>query len=412
MRGGMENRRRRYYHMLLTGTFFFTSCFTLLYFFVFTESYSEFGCTKSGPESGLIREAAMPSVSPGSHSLLEEQPEDSVWPKVQDKKKLLPCGIPVGIYLETKGVLVTEIAEILTIDQKTAVPCSSLIEPGDYILQVGQTAVTSKEQFRRLVRESGGKSMKLLIEHNGKQKMITIKPVLADSNEYVAGLWIRDNMHGIGTLTWLDEEGNFAALGHCISDIDTGVLMEIDSGQLYHAEIYSLIKSSSHQPGSLAGAIDYRMQSCIGTVCENTDQGIFGSGNSRIQNLILEMLSGYYQKDTFRSLWEKAAVETAASDEIRDGTAQMLSCFNGEYRLYEIEIRKLSGDKVEYNNINMEITVTDSSLLKQTGGILQGMSGSPIIQDGRIVGAVTHVLVNDPTKGYGIFIENMLDAAE
>ncbi len=410
MRGDAQNRLRNRYHTILTGMFLFVSCFTLLYFFVFTDSYSEFGMAGGNAESYPVREAAIISDDRTARSSVsEETDEKNLIHENRLTQKLLPCGIPVGIYLETTGVLVTEISEVSTSDGKTVVPCSDLIEAGDYILQADRTEITDKEQFRQLVQNSGGKSMKLLIDHNGKQQQITIRPVLADSGQYMAGLWIRDNMHGIGTLTWLDEDGNFAALGHCISDIDTGTLMEIDSGQLYHAEIYSLIKGSSHQPGSLAGAIDYRMQSCIGTVRENTEQGIFGSGNDEIRKLIFEKLQSCYRSDTFDSLWEEAAVEAAAADEVEDGKAQMISSFNGEYRLYEIEIRKIAGDKAGQDNINMEITVTDSSLLKQTGGILQGMSGSPIIQNGKLVGAVTHVLVNDPTRGYGIFIENMLE---
>lgn len=412
MWGGNENGRRNLYRIFLTGAFFLTSCFTLLYFFVFTESYADFRAGFSGSDQCLIQEAAAASVDGNNKEILpdaEKGKENSGKDTVQ---KFLPCGIPVGIYLETKGVLVTEVSEVSTSDGKMLIPCSNVIEAGDYILRVGNTEITSKEQFRNLVRKSGGKSMNLTIEHDGKQKKVKIRPVKTDSNQYMAGLWVRDNMHGIGTLTWLDEEGNFAALGHCISDIDTGRLMEIDNGQLYRAEIYSLVKGSSSQPGSLTGAIDYRMKSCIGTVRENTEQGIFGAGNQEIRSLILEKLNIFYQLDSFEALWEKAAREVASVDDIHDGKAQMVSSFNGEYRFYEIEIHKISGEKAGYENINMEITVTDNSLLKQTGGILQGMSGSPILQNGKLVGAVTHVLVNDPTRGYGIFIENMLEAAE
>lgn len=418
-----DNYKVKRYRCILKSLYLAVSCFTLLYFFVFTESYSDergFGRPNQPSESGLltellpgaddqsfelIKEALVMPVSEKQNQL-EEKGKSSL--KQGEKRRLLPCGIPVGIYLETKGVLVTEVTHVTGSDGKQKIPCDGLIEAGDYILQADRKKVTSKEEFRDMVRSSRGSSMKLTVEHNGRQKMVTIKPVLADSQEYIAGLWIRDNMHGIGTLTWLDEKGSFAALGHCISDIDTGGLMEIDHGQLYHAEIYSLVKGSESQPGSLAGAIDYRMKSCVGTVTDNTEQGIFGSGNKRIQNLVLERLNSYYKTASFSALWEQAALETAAADEIRDGKAQMLSCFSGEYRLYDLEIRKIAGSEAGYENINLEITVTDSSLLKQTGGILQGMSGSPIIQNGKIIGAVTHVLVNNQTKGYGIFIENML----
>ena len=403
------NRRLKRYHAFLTGIFLFTSCFTLLYFFVFTESYAAFWNVNSGSDTCQVREAAVPSAEgSGTASFSYEKDGKDTVQTGHERRKLLPCGIPVGIYLETRGVLVTEVTHIVTENGDNSSPCSGILEAGDYILQAGGTEISTKEQFRKLVQESSGQPINLLVEHNGSQKQVTVNPVMSENGDYAAGLWIRDNMHGIGTLTWVDEDGNFAALGHCISDIDTGKRMEIDNGQLYHAEIYSLIKSISNKPGSLSGAIDYRMQSCIGTVKNNTEQGIFGLGNSGIKDLIMDRLSSFYQQDTFNNLWKKAALETAGAEEIRDGKAQMISSFNGEYRFYDIEIRKISGEKAGYDNINLEVTVTDSSLLKQTGGILQGMSGSPIIQDGKLVGAVTHVLVNDPTRGYGIFIENML----
>ncbi|MDD7391109.1 MAG: SpoIVB peptidase S55 domain-containing protein [Lachnospiraceae bacterium] len=401
------------YHALLTGIFLVASCFTLLYFFVFTDSYSLFRNGDSGSDSYLIREVreAVISSADRNHdgSVLQEQTEKKAGQQEHNKKKLLPCGIPVGIYLETRGVLVTELADLVTASGDTISPCDGILEPGDYILRVGKTEISDKEQFRELIQKSDGQKLELLIERNGEQQQAAVTPVLSEEGEYAVGIWIRDDMHGIGTLTWLDEDGNFAALGHCISDIDTGRRMEIDTGQLYHAEIYSLIRSSSNKPGSLSGAIDYRLQSCIGTVEANTEQGIFGSGNEGIETLILDRLNSCYRQNTFENLWEKAAMETASADEIKDGKAQMLSCFSGEYQLYDIEIRRIQGEKAGYDNINLEITVTDDSLLKQTGGILQGMSGSPILQDGRLVGAVTHVLVNDPTRGYGIFIENMLE---
>ena len=396
MRGDAAKQMKSRYNTILRRLFLFMSCFTLLYFFVFSESYSRFEASGSG--SGEKH-----NQSDGNGYQGEAIQTGG---RVQ---KLLPCGIPVGIYLETKGILVTEVTAVTASDGSTLTPCSGILEAGDYILEANQQEITSKEQFRDMVKESRGKNIKLTIEHDGKQRKATIQPVLADSREYIAGLWIRDNMHGIGTLTWLDENGSFAALGHCISDIDTGTLMEIDRGQLYHAEIYSLVKGNADQPGSLAGAIDYRIRSCIGTVDKNTEQGVFGSGNSEIRNLIVERLSSYYQRNSFHELWEQAALEVAAADEIQDGKAQMLNCFNGECLLYDIEIRKISGNENGYENINLEITVTDNSLLAQTGGILQGMSGSPILQNGKLVGAVTHVLVNDPTEGYGIFIENMLE---
>ena len=420
MRGDTDYKGHQKYRTFLKRLYMLMSCFTLLYFFVFTESYTRFqpvdltdssAKTESVESVGIAEQAAI-SGAASNYKWEQKAGSSKKTSETSKGKKLLPCGIPVGIYLETKGVLVTEVTEVTTSEGKVITPCDSLLEAGDYILKADGKEVTSKEQFQSIVKEGNGTPLQLTIEHNGKQKNVKIQPVLSDSGEYIAGLWIRDNMHGIGTMTWLDENGDFAALGHCISDIDTGVLLEMDQGQLYQAEIYSLIKGSSSHPGSLAGAIDYRMQSCIGTVKENTEQGIFGQGNKAIKNLILERLSDFYQRDSFEEIWQQGALETAGKEEIKNGKAQMLNCFNGEYELYDIEIKKAAETEQGYGNINLEITVTDSKLLKQTGGILQGMSGSPIIQDGKLIGAVTHVLVNDPTRGYGIFIENMLEAAE
>ena len=418
MRARVQKRKEKRYFFLIAGLYLFMSCFTILYFFIFTDSYTD----DIRPFSNLVR------LEPGEKPVLSgsltseksvfgsDNPVLSVSGKsntgIVQSEKLLPCGIPVGIYLETKGLLIAEIAELHTAEGMVSSPCQEILHSGDYILEADGSRMESKEQFQKLIEKSSGKEIQLTIEHQGEKRVVAIRPVLTENGEYKAGIWIRDNMHGIGTLTWLDQDGNFAALGHCISDIDTGERMEIDNGKLYKAEIYSLVQSKAEEPGSLAGTIDYRLNSCIGTVTDNTEQGIFGNSNQEARRMIINELRSCFQSDTFEELWEKASVKTAVSDEIKNGKAQMLNCFNGQYQLFDIEIKKIPSSHTEMEGMNLEIQIIDKKLLNQTGGILQGMSGSPIIQDGKLVGAVTHVLVNDPTRGYGIFIENMLDAAE
>ena len=415
MRDQVQKRKEKGYFFLIAGLYLFMSCFTILYFFVFTDSYTAsiqpfYRLEGTKPDEELPLSDTHTSAESDSGY---DSPVLSVSGKsntgIRQSEKLLPCGIPVGIYLETKGLLISEIAELHTAEGMISSPCQEILNSGDYILEADGCYMESKEQFQKLIQKSGGKEIQLTIEHQGEKKMVAIRPVLTENGEYKAGIWIRDNMHGIGTLTWLDQDGNFAALGHCISDIDTGERMEIDNGKLYKAEIYSLVQSKEDEPGSLAGTIDYRLNSCIGTVTDNTEQGIFGNSNQEARRMIINELRSCFQSDTFEELWEKASVKTAASDEIENGKAQMLNCFNGKYQLFDIEIKKIPSSHTEMEGMNLEIQITDKKLLNQTGGILQGMSGSPIIQDGKLVGAVTHVLVNDPTRGYGIFIENMLE---
>lgn len=401
---------REIYQKFLIFLFLFMSCFTVLYFFSFTDSYANRQCLADGKQ----RKTAVSTQNTKDSSIGKtdgdslDESRKKAWAFADKKQKLLPCGVPIGIYLETSGILVAGLEPVTLTDGDSVTPCSGRVEPGDYIIQVQGIPITSKEQFRDLMRTSKGHRLQLVLERDGQKRTVAIQPVLSKTEEYFAGLWVRDDMHGIGTLTWLDGDSQFAALGHCISDIDTGTRLNLLQGKLYHAEIYSLIKAGNHQPGSLAGAIDYRLKSCIGTVQQNKEEGVFGQGNQGLKDLVWKQLKDAYHAENFSELWEKAALETASQNQIRDGKAQMLNCFSGNYTLYDINIRKISCSDEKNKNINMEIEITDEALLKQTGGILQGMSGSPIIQDGKLIGAVTHVFVEDSSKGYGIFVENML----
>lgn len=363
-----------------TILFLIMSGLSVLYYFVWTDSYATFG----KGQNELLKVSGAPSG------------------------KILPCGIPVGIYLETEGILVTEVSEVQDAAGCKVIPGSGLIEVGDYIISANQKRIMSKKQFQTMVSESAGKPISLEVIRGKEKRWISVQPVLTQDGCYRTGLWVRDNMHGIGTITWVDERGRFAALGHCISDPDTGDRMVIREGRLYPVQIYSLIRGNKKEPGSLNGGIDYQNGFCLGSIKYNREQGITGYGSEALKEIICEQLSGDIDTASFEQLWEQYAVEPAKASDILDGPAQLLSCYNGKYELYEILIRKVKRDGEENRNINLEITVKDEKLLQKTGGILQGMSGSPIIQKGKLVGAVTHVLVDDPTKGYGIFIEEML----
>ena len=212
--------------------------------------------------------------------------------------------------------------------------------------------------------------------------------------EYKLGIWVRDNAQGLGTVTFLNGDSRFGALGHGIHDMDTGKLLAISRGTLYSTSIKDIQKGADGTPGGMEGIIIYNNYNVLGTIEQNTEEGIYGE-IGRIDTLFSD----------------QAPVETAAKEEIREGAATIRCAVEGEVKEYDIEITKIDTHAKEANK-GLEIRVTDQDLLSVTGGIVQGMSGSPILQDGKLVGAVTHVFVSDPARGYGIFIENMLKNVE
>ena len=219
------------------------------------------------------------------------------------------------------------------------------------------------------------------------------KPQLNEQGEYKLGIWIRDNAQGVGTMTYIDETGHFGALGHGINDVDTSTLMALQKGTLYHTEIIGITKGSNGSPGELTGFIEYDDRNILGIITENTTRGIFGVCSPKIAGE------------------EQEALPVGLKQEIETGPAQIRCSIGGDIENYEVEITDIN---LGNDNINRGIVlqITDERLLSETGGIVQGMSGSPIIQNGKIIGAVTHVLVQDSTKGYGIFIERMLEKTD
>ena len=311
----------------------------------------------------------------------------------EHERKLMPLGMPVGIYIHTKGIMVLETGEVTDLNGEKVDPIKNGLKSGDYITCFNDVEVHSIKGFSDLIQKNGSKACTVTVLRNGKKTSIKLTPVQTEANGYKLGVWVRQDAQGIGTLSFVDEEGDFVALGHGITDIDTGEIIDIQYGRLYESQILSVIKGKNGEPGEMIGHIDYIHSPVLGTVESNNAKGIYGKLNENI-NL--------YD--------EEQAFPIAEKHEVKEGEARIRCSVDGEIKDYEIQIEHIEKLNLDGQK-NFMIRVTDAELLKKTNGIVQGMSGSPVIQNGRIVGAVTHVLVNDPTRGYGIFIENMLDAA-
>lgn len=309
---------------------------------------------------------------------------------------LTPIGMPIGIYVKADGILVLETGTVKGADGMSYEPAAEILQSGDYIKAVNGVGIQNKRELIETVKNCDGQELILKICRAEQELEVKVIPIMSSAQEYKIGVWVRDNVQGIGTLTYIDENLEFGALGHGINDIDTAELLELGSGTLYHTDIISIIKGESGFPGELMGIIDYLPENEIGTITRNTDHGIFGEGNETL--LEAASMSSY---------------PVAMKQEIALGAAQILCCISGQAELYDVEITKINLNS-EGENVNRGIVlkVTDERLLELTGGIVQGMSGSPILQDGKIAGAVTHVFVQDATKGFGIFIEEMLTNSE
>lgn len=317
-------------------------------------------------------------------------PLKNVEVEVVEKKSLYVGGYQIGIYLQTDGVMIIGTGKITGADGLNYEPALSIVKSGDYIVSINGVPVSSKSQLTFLVNKYGSNDIVLGIRRNNEVIDVKIKPINTGNDEYKLGIWVRDDTQGIGTLTYIDESGNFGALGHGISDVDTGEMLSSSEGLLYKAEIWGVTKGESGKPGGLNGTIDYESKSLLGTITVNSKQGIFGKAGEALKNLQSMQL-----------------MEVGYKQEVEKGEAFIRTCIEGEEHDYKIEIESIDINSEELNK-GMVIKVVDDELLEKTNGIVQGMSGSPIIQNGKIIGAVTHVFVKDCTRGYGIFIESML----
>lgn len=342
----------------------------------------------------VVNQAAERETYSLNYELFGTIPLKTVHVNVVPREKVYVGGTPIGIYLETDGAYVVETGEITDQSGNSCCPAENILRSGDYICAVNGEQVATKEELIACIGKCQGEKVILDVKREGEDVKLKLQPVQDEDGTYRAGIWVRNDTQGIGTLTYIDEEGKFGALGHGISDIDTGEVLSISDGVLYDAEVISIVKGTQGTPGELAGIIHYSSGYQIGTIEANCKNGLYGTVSG-----LPSLTKG------------KELVEIAYRQEVKEGPAAIWSTVDGTCREYEVEIKevRLNGKDV---NKGMIVEVTDPELLELTGGIVQGMSGSPVIQNGRIVGAVTHVLVNDPTRGYGIFIENMLEAAK
>ena len=318
---------------------------------------------------------------------------------------VIPSGEAIGLRLFTSGVLVVGMSEIKGEDNNNHMPYKdSGIKEGDMITKVDNEVITCTADLTNKINNSNGNEVTLTYVRNGNNYNTNIVPTKINEDEYKLGLWVRDAASGVGTITFYEPTtGAFAALGHGILDVDTEELIDIARGDIVTSKIISIVKGEKGKPGELQGSIENGK--IIGEVYKNTNFGIYGKLNN-IQDL---------KKNT------KNEMEVMPRDEVKEGkasisvssstlfetplvTPKFQNIFGAEY---EIEIEKVYTASNRANK-NMIIKVTDKRLLEKTGGIIQGMSGSPILQDGKFVGAVTHVMVNNPEKGYGIFADTML----
>lgn len=311
--------------------------------------------------------------------------------QVIEDQELIPAGIPIGIYVKTEGILVVGIGEFTALDGATCSPSQYILKSGDYVLKLNGEEVSDKDDFINRIAHCDGTEQILTIKRDGQTLDLKVIPRKDEKGDYKLGIWVRDNAQGVGTLTYVDEEGNFGALGHGINDVDTSTLMNTEGGALYQTEIISIKKGESGEPGEMTGMIIYSRDRILGEITDNAVQGIFGTCRPQIQELTAQ-----------------DPLPIALKQEIKIGPAQILCTIEDAPQYYDINITAVH---LDHDNVNrgIEFQVTDPELLRVTGGIVQGMSGAPIVQDGKFVGAVTHVLVNSPEKGYGIFIENMIE---
>lgn len=337
------------------------------------------------------RAAAVSEVAGSSHSgkimLFGIIPVKTTTIDVVKEKMLVPCGTPFGIKMFTDGVLVVGVNDVDSENGSVNPAKTAGIKLGDSILTINGKAMLTNEDVGAVIANSNGKKLTVVLRRKSQDMTVSLQPVKSQSDgKYKAGIWVRDSSAGIGTMTFYDpNNGCFAGLGHAICDVDTGQLMPLSQGEIVEASIIGVHAGKSGSPGQLQGA--FVANRSIGSLYTNSYNGVYG-----------RLLSQPVDAQT---------IPMAQCQEVRQGPVKILTTVSGQKpQLFDACIEKLSLSQDEPTK-NMVLRITDPDLLELSGGIVQGMSGSPIIQDGMLVGAVTHVFVNDPTRGYGIFAENM-----
>lgn len=311
---------------------------------------------------------------------------------VLEKIKVVPIGKIIGLRLYTNGVLIVGMSEIEDVNNKLTKPYeASDIKEGDTIVKVNEEEIDGIESLKKVVNNSKGENVTVTIVRDGSVVTSNITPIRVKNNEYKLGLWVKDAATGVGTVTYYEKEtGSFAALGHGIVDFDTDRLIDIDTGEVVTSKVLSIKKGENGKPGEIKGTI--LNQRVIGNVTKNTQFGIYG----QLTNLASLNI------DTSKSM------EVALRNEIQLGDAKLICALEDNIsKEYEIKIEKIY-EQNNSDNKSMLIKIVDNQLLEKTGGIIRGLSGAPIVQNGKFIGAVTNVLVSNPEVGYAIFADMMI----
>ncbi len=350
----------------------------------------EKGAMKIDVSDAITMEASEKTSATMELKLFGIIPLKKVEISVVSPQSVVVGGSAIGIHIETNGILVLGTTSVVGEDKMTYEPAENRLKSGDYIIKVNDMPMHEKEDLMKVLKDSDGSVLRCEVRRGKEIIETAVTPVKTADGTYKIGTWIRDDTQGIGTLTYITPDGKFGALGHGITDVDTGVIMEVSGGNAYDAEILRIVKGAPGNPGELSGVIHRSEEERLGTVSKNTAQGIFGTVK---ENCALQH--------------DREILEIGFKQEVKKGKATIMCELNGSIKEYEIEIQQ-----IDYSNRNhakgLVLKITDEELLGLTGGIVQGMSGSPIIQNGKLIGAVTHVFIRDSTKGYGTFIENMI----
>lgn len=310
----------------------------------------------------------------------------------KEDNNVVLCGVPFGIKLFTDGVIVTATGDIITNRGIVNPAREAGIKNGDNIKKINDISIKSNEQMAQIINENKNKSVDLTVERDKNMFKTKLQPAKAiGEDNYRVGMWVRDSCAGIGTLTFYNEKNNtFAGLGHGICDIDTGTIMPLENGEIVKACIGSTVKGQKGTPGELVGYF--------------TEKNSFG-------NILLNNYNGVYGKLNNLSIDKNENIPVAKPEEIKIGSAQILTTIKGTTpKLYDAQINDINYQANDDKQITIKIT--DETLINETGGIVQGMSGSPIIQNNKLVGAVTNVFVNDPKTGYAVFANDMLKQSQ
>ncbi len=338
----------------------------------------------------FICTVAMLIVVCGADTPVYAHGEGGTRPILSEDLRLIPGGVPFGVKLYSEGVSVIEVTDVMYKGKATSPARLAGVCAGDIIVSLDGENVSDAARVSEIIASSGGKTIEIAIKRGEEMVSVTLTPTIADDGKYKAGIIIKDSTAGIGTVTYINpEDGSFAGLGHGICEGDTGILAPLTRGAVVNVAISGITRGQCGAPGELKG---YFCSGKIGTLFTNTECGVYG-------------IFAEYPKGVGTE-----AVEVGCSEEILAGEAEIWCTTDSSgVQKYTVKISDIEHSKKSTKNF--VVTITDPRLIERTGGIVQGMSGSPIIQNGKLVGAVTHVLINDPTKGYGIFIENMLEAA-